>query len=317
MQRDLEAFKIRVNGKVLDYRLCEELDLVSVRAFFEKKYKVHDIWSGGRHVLGLVEHQNRSLFLKLATTEGISAVTEIEYHWNEEFNKLVPRGSSHFWVPQNYDSGFYNNNLFFLVTDKFDGELLCERPGETTISTSFTSSIAEIIELSEFIQDLNIQSPNPQDDVNHSDWFIRKTKSWHQAIPEVLRDQYKVYDLLKTVEEGAPGLARKPRHGDFTPWHLMRLKTGELGLIDAEHAIRNGVEYYDIGYFIQRVFAQLLNPELAEEIVNKLKERGYDIDKLKVILAARGIGGYLDESLTAAPNYAFSNKYKDWVISLS
>ncbi|MBI2018392.1 hypothetical protein HYS96_01665 [Candidatus Daviesbacteria bacterium] len=44
---------------------------------------------------------------------------------------------------------------------------------------------------------------------------------------------------------------------------------------------------------------------------------GYNIDKLKVILAARGIGGFLDGSLKPKPNYQSDNKFKDWVISLN
>lgn len=316
-QKDLEAFKIKAHGKILDYRLGAVLELDKVRTFFERKYKVNDIWSNGsRHILGSVEHANKNLFLKLSTTEGVSAVTEIEYNWNEQFNKLVTRDSSHFWVPQNYDSGYYNNNLFYIVTDKFDGELLCALPGERKISDVFANSIPEVIEFSELIQALKIQNQSSQEDLNYIEWFIKKSKSWYVGIPEKVRGQYQIYDLLKIVENGSPSLQRKARHGDFAPWHLLRIKTGELGLIDGEHVMANGVEYYDIAYFIQRVFNQVQNPNLAEKIVNQLIGRGYEIDKLKVILAARGIGGFLDDSLTPAPDYSFSNKYKNWVINL-
>lgn len=97
----------------------------------------------------------------------------------------------------------------------------------------------------------------------------------------------------------------------------MKLKGGQLGLIDGEHAKVNGVEYYDIGYFIQRVFSILQNPNFADNMLSLLIKSDYDVDKLQVILAARGIGGFLDESLNMSPSYATSNKFSSWVISLN
>ena len=78
----------------------------------------------------------------------------------------------------------------------------------------------------------------------------------------------------------------------------------------------DSVELYDIGYFIQRVFAVLQNPQLAERILNMLKGKKYEIEKLIIILAARTIGGFLDESLTSSPNYFYADKFKRWTISL-
>src|SRR3989344_6997172 len=128
MGNNLKAFQIKVNGRVLDYRLCKELDLDQARAFFEKRCLIKKLWSGGRHILGILEKGDKVLFLKLATTEGISAVTKNEYKWNEQFNKLAPRRLSNFWVPKNKDCGLYKDKLFYLITDKFDGELLVQRP---------------------------------------------------------------------------------------------------------------------------------------------------------------------------------------------
>jgi len=72
----LGAFKIRVDGKILDYRLGKNLNLDDVKNFFSKKYKVKKLWQGARHVLGELEKSNQKLFLKLSTTEGIGAVTK-------------------------------------------------------------------------------------------------------------------------------------------------------------------------------------------------------------------------------------------------
>ena len=317
----MNAFEIKVNGKILDYRASKQLDLDKLAIFFAKKYKLLKLWSGGRHILGILEKNNEKLFhnkkffLKLATTEGISAVTKIEYKWNEQFNNLVPRQNSRFWVPRNEESGLYKDKLFFFVTDSFDGELLAEKPKKVAISNNFLNSLPSIIEFSELIQKLNISDLSILEDSNYIELFLNKTKAWYSDIPNDIKDKYKIYDLLKIVEEEASNLQKKVRHGDFTPWHLIKLKKGQIELIDGEHARVNGVEYYDIGYFIQRVFSVLENPELAQKILSLLLNRGYNLEKLTTILAARGIGGFLDESFKSHPNYNLSNRFKDWVVN--
>lgn len=317
MRKDLKAFQIKVNGRILDYRLGKELDLDQARAFFERRYLIKKLWSGGRHVLGVLEKDNEIFFLKLATTEGISAVTKKEYKWNEQFKKLVSRSVSNFWVPQNKECGLYQDKLFYLITEKFDGELLAKRPEKIQVSVIFQNLLPAVIEFSELIQGLSIDQLSDEESPDHRKWFLKKTRSWYGDIPEDIRQKYQVMDLLKIVENGIPRLQKRPRHGDFTPWHIIKLPNNKLGLIDGEHAMGSSVEYYDIGYFIQRMFSILQNPDLAKKILSILVESKYNIEKLAVILAARGIGGFLDESLKPKPNYKFSNKFKDWVMSLN
>src|SRR3990167_761169 len=149
MGKRLGAFKIGVDGKILDYRLGKNLNLDDVKNFFSKKYKVKKLWQGARHVLGELEKSNQNLFLKLSTTGGISAVGKIEYNWNEEFNSQIKRPSSNYWVPKNYDCGIYRNKLFFLITDKLEGELLAKTPAESKISQTFISSIPDVTAFSQ------------------------------------------------------------------------------------------------------------------------------------------------------------------------
>src|SRR3990167_1879012 len=141
MGKCLAAFKIRVGGKILNYRLGKNLNLEDVKKYFRKKYKVKKLWQGPRHVLGELEKSNQELFLKLSTTEGIGAVTKNEYRWNEEFNSQIKRPKSNYWVPKNYDCGLYQNKLFFLITDKLKGEFLAKTPTESKMSQTFISSI--------------------------------------------------------------------------------------------------------------------------------------------------------------------------------
>src|SRR3989338_8628942 len=111
------AFKIRISGRILDYRIGKKVDLKEVENFFSKNYKVVKIWSGGRHILGYLEKGKKQLFLKLATSEGIGAVTQNEFKWNEQFNNHAK--SAKFLVPKNFSCGYYQN-FFYYVCEKIE-----------------------------------------------------------------------------------------------------------------------------------------------------------------------------------------------------
>ena len=98
MTRVLGSFKVRSGNKILDYRLGEDLFLKKIKSSFQKIYRVKKLWKGPRHVLGILTKNNQVFFLKLATSEGISVVTQNEYYWNNYFN-----------------FGFYSYFLFWLV----------------------------------------------------------------------------------------------------------------------------------------------------------------------------------------------------------
>lgn len=313
MPKILKAFQINVNGKNVDYRLGKDLELSEVQEFFDKKYKVIKLWPGGRHVLGILKKGNDEFFLKLATTEGISAVTKIEYTWNEEFHKQTSV-NSRFLVPKNYDHGFYKN-LFYLITEIFSGQLLAEKPEKNSLVKSFSDNLINIIDFSEYIQNLCLKPLSDLDFNSYQEQFLSKARSWYKDIPENITEKYRLKKLLTVVEIGTPLLQKRPRHGDFTPWHLFFLKSGKLGLIDGEHAMGNGVEYYDIGYLIQRIYSVLENPELSGKFLQILLKRNYDPKKIQVILSSRALGGYLDESLKENPDYTFTSDFQNWVLN--
>lgn len=313
------AFKIKVGDKLYDYRLGKDLDLDAVRNFFSRRYKILKLWSGGRHILGHIEKGGKKLFLKLATSVGISAVTKVEYDWNLEFNKCLPRKICNFWVPKNFESGRYKNNLFYLVSERLDGTLIVDLSHGLQISKDFVENIDNFIEFSEIIQTLtigNLRRPDVISAKGYREWFVEKTKFWYGDIPEDIVKRYNLSELLSLVEIGVKKLGQRPRHGDFTPWHIFKLKSGRFGLIDGEHAMANSVENYDIAYFIQRVFSVLKSPDLALKILKKLIKRGYNVEVLRTILAARAIGGFLDETQAGKPNYDYARSFKGWVFEI-
>ncbi len=306
MDNPLKAFEVVINGQVFDYRLGKSLDLDEVKLFFEQKdYEVTKLTNAGRHLLGQLKKNDTDYFLKLAPTVGISILTQNEYRWNDEYNKKST--STRFLVPKNIESGYFQDSLFYEVTTFIKGRPITQ------------SDYPNIIDFSEHIQSLALRLDHYDENAKnmvHGTWFIAKTQRWYEAVPELIRQTYELHELRTISPEQVNNLKDKPRHGDFAPWHFIKLEGGELILIDGEHAIEGGVEYYDICYFIQRVFSVEKNPESAKKIFAMLIKRGYDKNKLKMVLAARAIGGFLDESLTQKPDYTFADKFKSWIESL-
>ncbi len=305
----LKSFKVHSKNKFLDYRLGGKLNLKDVKLFFQKEYKVENIWIGPRHILGILLKNEKRYFLKLATSEGISVVTQKEFEWNNYFNKFADKNEI-YKVPKNYGSGYYRETYLYLITEYFKGDLLCPLTGSKKESENLVDYIDRIIDLSEIIQKLP-QVKNGDEDFRVK--FLRKTEDWFDDIPQDIKEKFQIRNLLQIVKDGVNLLNCKPRHGDLAPWHIIKLKDGSLGLIDGEHFLYNGVENYDICYFIQRVFSVLKNPEVAKEIFKQLINKGFNKNKLEVVLAARAIGGFLDEYLTDKPNYKVANELSEWV----
>ncbi len=307
----MEAFGVKKNGKSLDYRVGQQLDLDRVKEFFSQIYTVNKLWQEKRHIALFVKKDGEEFFLKLSTTEGISVRSETEKVWNDEFNKYS--SSDNFLVPKNVADGHYNS-LYYLVMDRFDGPFLCDVEGETNL---IEPNINNIISFSEYIQSLPLNIPinDAIQNSDHQEWFRLKTKSWLDSVAKEVSRKYGLKALWNIVVEGSKNLAEKPRHGDFTPWHIMVLGD-KLGLIDGEHAHSHGVENYDICYFIQRVYSVLGMPDLAMKLFQELLNKGYDGEKLQTVLASRAIGGFLDQSFNALPNYKVESDFKDWILSL-
>ena len=121
-----------------------------------------------------------------------------------------------------------------------------------SITESLPKYLPQIIELSELIQGLNLSSLRESDtEDSFQSTFFSKVKSWYESIPKEVAQKYEVTGLLDTIELSLAKLQSKPRHGDFTPWHIIELPNDKLGLIDGEHAKSESVEYYDICYFIR------------------------------------------------------------------
>lgn len=314
-----KSFLVKINSREYDYRLGKKIDLKIVNNYFSQKYEVVKIWSNQRHILGILQQKGQKYFLKLATTRGISFVTENEFKWNEFYNNNISTKHSNFLVPINYEKGYLNENLFYLITDKFAGNLIADlSDGNGKKVVLSIEGLLQIIQFSEEIQKISVRKvkDNGDDKKNHRSLFVEKTKLWYEDIPENIREKYNLEKILEKIEQGSFRLCEKPRHGDFAPWHMFRLKNSKLGLIDGEHFQPFGVEYYDIAYFLQRIYSVLKDKKLAARVIGILRKREYDIPKLQTVLYARMIGGFLDESLKKNPDYQIAKEFCDFIINL-
>lgn len=309
-----DAFKVKRGGKKFDYRVGQNLPLAKIKKYLEETYRTKKLWQGKRHVLGIIQIKGRQAFLKLSTTPGISIRTETERVWNDQVNRY--NQDPNFVVPKNISCGYYENKLFYMITEYFEGPLIADIELKRN---NIDKNIDKIIKVSEIIQNLPLEIPI-NDAIASEDfreWFILKTRSWLDAIPEKIKIKHgEIGNLWREVLSGSSSLEKRVRHGDFTPWHMIELDKGKLGLIDGEHAHSYGVEYYDICYFIQRVFCVLNNPNLAKLIFSALLKRNYRKEKLRTVLAARGIGGFLDQSFKARPDYKYEKMFSEWVLYL-
>lgn len=310
------AFQVTSNGQIYDYRIGENLNLEEIKTFFKEKYAVVELHQMGRHITGILNDGSNDIFLKLATTPGIGLVTQNEYKWNEEFNK--EENGSNFRVPKNITSGQFNN-LFYFLAEKLDGKMVSATKDFALDEFSFPDLIPQILDLAVYVMSKNISGVGKPDvvrGITPQDWFVNKTRVWFDAIPNEIKTQNNLHTLMELVEASAVNLATKPRHGDFTPWHIMKLTSGGLGLIDGEHAMSEGVELYDIGYLIQRVHTICKRPDFAVRIFEVAEERGIDARKLKTIMSARTIGGFLDAHLAQQADLSRESEFKKWVLSL-
>lgn len=302
----IPAFSIKTKGRNYDYRLGNQLNLDDIKNFFQaKNFTVEKLSFTGRHIIGrLKDKNNRLMFLKLATSYGMSIVTENEYQWNNQTSGILP-------VPINYYSGYFEKDYFYFIVSYFDGRLLDKN--------LLKRNIDKVINLAETIKGLKLNAL-PADKYNpgknHQEKFFNKTYLHFQSVPKKISENYNLNELLDLIKANLSDLASSPHHGDFAPWHMIMSLDGKINLIDGEHAMSKGVEYYDLGYFIQRVYSVWKEKELAEIILEKLYQRGYEKNKLKTILSARAIGGFLDESFSSNPDYSVHENFKDWVLHL-
>ncbi|RJR16216.1 hypothetical protein C4579_00680 [Candidatus Microgenomates bacterium] len=309
------AFKIIKDGKTLDYRIPGQVSIPNIQnELVNLGFENPKLQQRARHVIGTTEQNGEVYFVKIATSEGISLMTQREAQWNNWFHETT-RGNAPFLVPVTIASGYLPNQLFYLVSSKVNGNLLIDYPN-TDISR-ITPNIENMVTMAVFIESLPVSNALPFADTQGKtaqEKALSKTIRWFEAIPDTIRKQFELERLLNFVKDRYLELTPGPRHGDFTPWHMFE-NGRELTLIDGEHASTEGVKHYDLGYMAQRLFSVLKKPELADAFLTEALKQRSDQEQLRTIMAMRAIGGFLDESLTEKPDFSIHEQFARFLMT--
>ncbi len=303
----MKGFNIVINGKKIDYLKGKKINEKELINYFnnlgcQNISLIKDNNLFNRHLL-LTGFLNKiKIFIKIATSSGISYINENEVIWYQLVNKKVN-------VPKIYKYGYFKKNFYFIS----------EYLPQNFININYLkNNIDSIIKLAEKISNLKIKKL-PADDYNpgstHNEKFIFKVNAHFESLPKKIIYKYRLDLLMAEIKKNYINLKQRCRHGDFNINHMI-LKNKKIYLIDGQLAMTQWVEYYDIGYLIQRIYSQHKNPNLAYEIYKKLIAKGYNKNKLKTILLARAIGGFLDEYISLNKDYSIHKDFKNWILNL-
>jgi hypothetical protein len=268
---------------------ARKIPLYLIDDFLKKKgYKVTKIERPWRHVVAVIEKDNRRLFFKMATTVKTSKMTENEYNWNKLVG-LQLNSKSPFLVPQNIEQDFFQKRLFFFIGDYFGNQTLADKcPPRVKQLDKWILKITEAVHL---ISLIDCQPSDKQKAKSVGEYLIESASEWASQVNS------NVQPLLKIIKNSKQQAKKCLAHGDFVPWHMYDLKNGKFGLVDAEHG-GCGLRYYDVAYFYVRVRQSLGEKELAKKFLLAFRNLLPDVDKrnfwndLKPILCQRLMGDF-------------------------
>ena len=273
----------------------ERLDLKRVEEYFSARgYQVVKLEQPWRHVTGVLRKDNKDLFLKLASTPTIAERTKNEFAWNNLANSLSQEQRLPVSIPQNYESGMFQELFWFLSSHA--GEKLLSRPVDKDQTKDLEDNLPAIAKTA--YQIINIKTPKrlPIDKTlnikQRQEKLLKLVKEWASQTSE------DVTDLTTFIEDKLDTIQIAPSHGDFVPWHFVLGANKTLSLVDGEHAHIRGLKFYDVAYFYHRVWTKLKRPDIAErflaEFQNLYRLLAKEKDLFRLILAQRIIGGFFN-----------------------
>ncbi len=261
----------------------------------------------------------------MASTEGISQKLENEVVWNNFANSNLQ--SSSLLVPKIIKSGKLDD-LSFYVSEFIDGRPLAIKWEGGKLSPKIYNLKKYLPEICDFIANLQNKSLLSFGDSGKTISDISSNRSINEDDKKLLLDKIKFWiqpesiictdlkDTLSLVENSISKWKFCINHSDFVPWHILETESGELYLIDGEHASLKP-DFYDIAYFYHRTFTQAERPDLAEEFL-QLTFSKLNTEKQKLfnkqfpsVLASRIIGGYFDAVNDKQADLGFHHQLKN------
>lgn len=290
----------RKEGKIDISQLSNELEEVGI-----KPIELVQLW---RSVTGKVQYQGQTMFFKMASTEAISQKLENEVLWNNFTNSNLRSFALN--IPKIIKTGKLGH-LSFYISEFIEGSPLATKWEGDKLNPKIYNLKKYLPEISNFAANLQsisllsfensgkaISSISSERTLfeDEKELLLGKIKSWVQ--PESITG-VSLQSQISLVENNISNWKFCINHADFVPWHILETFSGQLYLIDGEHASLKP-DFYDIAYFYHRTFTQAERPDLAEEFLqltfSKLNPEKQELfnQQFTSVLASRIIGGYFD-----------------------
>ena len=290
---------------------ADVLDLNKISTFLNKKgYEVVNLRQPWRHVVGKVKKDGKEFFFKIASTKEIGELTKNQIDWSEKTSKTLKTMK----VPEIKDKGEYEGLPWF-TNEYIEGELLAEYvehrgKGIKELSQNLKRVALVAKEIMELSPDISSPKKTQEEMRLAEKKMIEKMDGWIELIDK----KESITELRKFMTEKLPEVQFAPSFGDFVPWHMIK-GDGEIYLIDSEHAKMEWIKFYDVAYFYHRVFTKLQTPDIADEFMQTFLKlypmSNKDKETLRMILAQRLIGGYMDAQYDKATSVKLQDEMRD------
>ncbi len=292
-----------------NYREKEQLDIQKVSSSLQeigiKPIELNQLW---RNITGKVEYEGEVRFFKMASTDAISQRLENETNWNSFINSKLPELKLK--APKIINTGKLKD-LSYYISEFVEGKPLATKCDKNKLNPKVHNLQKYLPEIARFCSELQNSSfltlPKQGQGIyklsenrtligNGQEILLAKIESWLQQ--ESLIGVSLEYQL-NIIKDNIGSWKFCINHADFVPWHILETTTGQLYLIDGEHASLKP-DFYDIAYFYHRTFTQAERPDLAKEFlqltVSKLnpEKKALFYQQFPSVLASRIIGGYFD-----------------------
>lgn len=309
----LSAFQLRYQGKTFDYgSSTTNPALHDVSKWVAKKgYQLSKILGHGRHTTALLHHGVTPFFAKIAHSPGTGLLLSQEYRWLSAFHAKQARS---FRVPTPIVFDESLDGYSILITEFIQAPPLHALPDPGVLDPDWKISKSTMRSLLSVADEIAV-FPHVLPCIDESlallspqEAFVQKVSRHFQALPAEIASNPVILRLFQKVHQGASSLSSAGRHGDYTPWHILQ-EGASIFLLDAEHAHSHSVELYDLAYFVQRMHSVIGAEEGAVQFIQEISKQRNRPLQLQTVLAARAIGGFLDESLVSNPSYSIHFRF--------
>lgn len=287
------------------------LNLNEISTFLNKKgYEVVNLRQPWRHVVGKIKKDGKEFFFKIASTEEIGKKTKNQIDWSERMSGILKTMK----VPEIKDKGEYKGLPWF-TNEYVEGPLLADYVKDRGKGTkNLKENLKKVALLAKEIMELPSDALSPKKTQERMELvkgkMIEKVDGWIELVDK----KESITELRKFMTEKLLEVQFAPSFGGFVPWHMIK-RNEEIYLIDSEHGKMEGIKFYDVAYFYHRVFTKLQTPDIADEFMQIFLKlypmSNRDKETLRMILAQRLIGGYMDAQYDKATSVKLQDEMRD------